>query len=470
MVLRVHNTMSREKETFVPISGNRVCMFVCGPTTYDLSHIGHARTYVAYDIIASYLRYKGYTLFYVMNITDVDDKIIAKAKEVGEEPLKLAWQYEKCFYEDMTSLRIRSINLFARASEHITEIIDQIKTLIEKGYAYETETGVYYDISKFEDFGALSHQDPSELKEHRIEPDPTKKNEQDFALWKKRETNELGWESPWKWGRPGWHIEDTAITTRYLGSQYDIHGGAVELVFPHHEAEIAQAEAATGKRPLVKYWVHTGILMVNGKKMSKSLGNFITIRNILERYDSEVLRLFFASAHYRSVIDFNERSFEQAKTNLKTLYDALDSIQKAERSDEISDHEREFQRGLLQYKSRFIEAMDDDFNTPVALAVVFEMANEIEKFAETQKKINKEVLKEVVGTFKELGGILGIFQKEATSTSTEVVTNLVGLVIELRQKFRENKDYEMSDLIRSKLGTLGFSLQDTPDGAIWKTR
>ncbi len=444
-------------------------MFVCGPTTYDLSHLGHARTYTSYDIIARYLRYKGYSLFYVMNITDVDDKIINRAENIGTDPLELAQEYERHFYEDMATLGIRSVNLFARASEHIPEIIDQVKTLIDKGYAYETETGVYYDITKFKDLGILSHQNPSELRKHRIEPDPTKKSAQDFALWKKRGQEELGWDSPWERGRPGWHIEDTAITTHYFGPQYDIHGGAVELIFPHHEAEIAQAEAATGRKPLVKYWVHTGVLKVDGKKMSKSLGNFVTVRDALKKYDPEVLRFFFASAHYRSIIDFSEASLEQAERSLHTLRNALSNIRKLASRQGIEKNEEELEKKTLQCRDKFVKAMDDDFNSPFALTALFDLANEVNKFVDSHETINANFFEKVVNAFRELGGIFNILQEEERKVDLGSVGDLIDLLIELRQKFRENKDWQMSDKIRSRLKDLGIILEDTADGTRWKS-
>jgi len=469
LVLRIYNTLTRKREVFKPIHGNRVNMFVCGPTTYDLSHLGHARTYIAYDIIARYLRYKGYSLFYIMNITDVDDKIINKAKSIGTDPLELAREYERYFYEDMAKLGIQSVNLFARASEHIPEIIDQVKTLIDKGYAYETETGVYYDITKFKDLGTLSHQKPSELRKHRIEPDPTKRTAQDFALWKKRGQEELGWDSPWGRGRPGWHIEDTAITTHYFGPQYDIHGGAVELIFPHHEAEIAQAEAATGRKPLVKYWVHTGILKVDGKKMSKSLGNFITIRDVLKKYDPEVLRFFFASAHYRSVIDFSEASLEQAEQSLQTLRNALSNVQKLTPTPGIGKNETELERKVLQCRDKFVKAMDDDFNSPFALTALFDLANEVNKFVDSHETISANLLEKVIKAFKELGGVFNILQKEERKVNLGIVDDLVDLLIELRQRFRETKNWEMSDMIRSRLKDMGIILEDTATGTKWRS-
>jgi cysteinyl-tRNA synthetase len=404
-----------------------------------------------------------------MNITDVDDKIINRAKSIGTDPLELAREYERYFYEDMAALDIRSVNLFARASEHISEIIDQVKTLIDKGYAYETETGVYYDITKFKDLGALSHQKLSELKKHRIEPDPTKRTAQDFALWKKRGQEELGWDSPWGRGRPGWHIEDTAITTHYFGPQYDIHGGAVELVFPHHEAEIAQAEAATGKKPFVKYWVHTGILKVDGKKMSKSLGNFITIRDALKKHDPEVLRFFFASAHYRSVIDFSEKSLEQAEQSLQTLRNALSNLQKLTPTSGIEKNEAGLERKALQCRDKFVKAMDDDFNSPFALTALFDLANEVNRFVDSHETISANLLGKVIKAFKELGGIFNILQEEERKVDLELVDDLVDLLIELRQRFRETKNWEMSDMIRSRLKDMGIILEDTAEGTRWRS-
>ena len=271
-----------------------------------------------------------------MNITDVDDKILARAKERGVDPLELAREFEEKFYEDMEALDIRSVNLYARASEHIPEMIEQIETLLEKGYAYQVDGDVYYDISKFPDYGRLSRQRPEELVKHRVKVEPGKRNPQDFALWKRKKPGEaISWKAPWGEGRPGWHIEDTAITTTYLGNRYDIHGGAIELAFPHHEAEIAQAEAATGEKPFVKYWLHTGILNVKGQKMAKSLGNFVTIREALAKYDREVLRLFFASTHYRSPIDYREESLKMAEESLERLYNTLEAVEEMKEVEKV---------------------------------------------------------------------------------------------------------------------------------------
>jgi len=467
--LKIYNTMTGEEEEFKPIHGNRVNMFVCGPTVYDLTHIGHARTYIAYDIIARYLRYKGYSLFYLMNITDVDDKIINRAKERNLNPTDLAQQYTVEFYEDMASLRISSVNLFAKASEYVGEIIAQVNTLLEKGCAYVVDGDVYYDISKFPEYGRLSRQKPDELTKHRIEPDPRKRNPNDFSLWKSQKPGELAWDSPWGKGRPGWHIEDTAITYSHFGSRYDIHGGAVELVFPHHEAEIAQAEAATGEKPLVKYWVHTGILNVKGQKMSKSLGNFITIKDALQRYETDVLRLFFASSHYRSPIDFSEENLRSSKELLDRLQATYDKVKKLlERSQDVTKfHESQFAGIVSQHKERFIEAMDDDFNTPAAIAALINLTKEVEK--SIPSGFDEKTLRQVFETLKEMCSIIGIFEeREGKKPFRDISTELVNLIVEIRDEARRKNDWESSDRIRDRLKKIGVILEDTAEGTKWR--
>ncbi|MEM2955203.1 MAG: cysteine--tRNA ligase [Nitrososphaerales archaeon] len=468
MTIRVYNSYTRKKEDFKPISDKKVRMFVCGPTVYDFSHLGHARTYVAYDVIARWLRYRGFDLFYLMNITDIDDKIIKRAREKNEDPLKLARRFEESFFQDIASLQINTIDVYARASEHIPDIIDQIERLIEKGFAYITQTGVYFDVSKFEDYGKLSHQDPEELKKHRIEPDPSKRNKQDFSLWKMRREGEPYWNSPWGEGRPGWHIEDTAIAEKYLGQQYDIHGGGVDLIFPHHEAEIAQMESISGKKPMVRYWLHTGFLKVEGKKMAKSLGNFITIQDALKRYDLEALRLFFSSTHYRSPIDFYEKKIEQAKTSLEALYETINSIRRSVKSmGDLTEDEKALERMMEESRRRFGEAMDDDFNTPLALSCLFDLAKDVNKLFDTQKSINKRLADDLINTFRELGGIIGILQKEEIK---EELPEELRLLIEERERARERKDWKTADEIRKRLEEFGIILEDTPQGVKWKKK
>lgn len=466
--MEIQNTATDKIEKFVPLRGNKVYMYVCGPTTYDYSHLGHARTYVAYDVIARYLRYKGYTVFFLMNITDVDDKIIARAKEEGVTPLELARRFEKYFFEDLEALGITSINYFARASEYIAEIISLIQRLMEKGYAYETETGVFFDVEKFPYYGQLSKRKPEELMVHRIEPDPTKRHPADFALWKKREPDEFGWDSPFGYGRPGWHIEDVAIILSHFGPQLDIHGGAIELIFPHHEAEVALAEAATGVRPFSKYWVHTGLLTVSGVKMSKSLGNFITIREALSRVDAEVLRFYFLMSYYRSPIDFEWSKLEQAKSSLEYLYGTIQQLINAPTTDQITERERSLLNEVSTLRSRFLAAMDNDFNTPEAIASLFSMAGEVNKVLSSQASISRQTKEHVIGVFRELGGILGILQKELERREELPLNDLVQLIVEVRDQLRREKQYDLADRIRERLKNLGIVLEDTATGTRWK--
>ncbi|MFH0889832.1 MAG: cysteine--tRNA ligase [Candidatus Aenigmatarchaeota archaeon] len=458
--MRIFNTLTKKKEE---LTKTDVKMFVCGPTVYDNSHLGHARTYTAYDIIAKYLRYRGYDLFFLMNITDVDDKIINRAKETGKNPKDIATQFEKSFMDDMTSLRISSIDKFARASEHINEIISQIRRMIEKEVAYETKTGVYFDITKFADYGKLSHQNTEELSKHRIEPDTTKKNQQDFSLWKKRDKSELGWDSPFGFGRPGWHIEDTAIAEKYLGSQYDLHGGAIDLIFPHHEAEIAQMESMSGKKPMVKIWTHSGFLLVNGEKMSKSLGNFITIKDALKKYNAEVLRLFFAMSHYRSQVDFHEESLVRTKNTLGTLYNAVATLDNIE---EKGGSDSEIDEAVQKIKDDFVESMDDDFNTPEAISSLFELVDLVNKYTSENDKIGADSKNFLRTTIFELAGLLGVLENYSKIVVSENIKKLVNE----REKARKDKDYKKSDEIRNKLESMGIILEDTPAGVKWKRK
>ena len=344
----VYNTLTRKKQEFAPIHGNRVNMFVCGPTVYDYSHLGHARTYIVFDVIVRYLRYKGYSVFYLMNITDIDDRMIQRANESKISVKELADKFIKAFDEDMKRLHVNSVNLYAKATEHVDEIINQIKVLIEKGFAYEVDGDIYFEIRKFKDFGKLSHQSIDELKAGaRIEIDKKKKNPEDFALWKSQKPNEPFWPSPWGNGRPGWHIEDTAITATYFGNRYDLHGGAIDLIFPHHESEISIAETVTGESPFVKYWVHSGFLTVNKEKMSKSLGNFFTIKEALKRYEPDVIRFFMLNALYRSPIDFSESGLKEAANAFERIKNTVDNVKGAIKNAPNTKEKENFKDFLL---------------------------------------------------------------------------------------------------------------------------
>ena len=431
-------------------------MFVCGPTVYDDAHIGHGRTYVAFDTIKRFLEYLGYSVFYIQNITDVDDKIINRSKETGIPTSDIAKKYEKRYIEDMNALNVNNVNLFARATDHMAEIIDQIERLMEKGYAYETEDGVYFEIAKFKDFGKLSHINVDELQSHRELAKSTKKNKNDFVLWKKRDdSSEPRWNSPWGMGRPGWHIEDTAITEYYFGSQYDIHGGGIDLIFPHHEAEITQMEAVSGKSPMVRYWLHTGFLMVSGEKMSKSLKNFITIRDLLKDFDGDVIRFFILNKHYRSKIDFSHKVLMDAGKGLERIkkYYELVSSQLADKGSNASaDYEL-----VLNIKKEFIDCMSDDFNTPQAIASVFKLINESKKGI-LDEKLSESELAAIKEFLDDVSYILGIdFQKKEDSSKDK---ELFDLIADIRTELRANKQYELSDKIRDKLVNLGYEISD----------
>ena len=457
--------MTRRKEIFKPRQGNRVKLFVCGPTVYDHSHIGHARTYISFDMIARYMKYTGLTVFYIQNITDLDDKILKKAAELGSSPLELARRYEEKYLHDMKILGVENVNFYARATEHIPEIIKQIQVLFKKGYAYETDKGVYFDESKFDDFGKLSNRNLEDLNVHRIGPDSSKRNPGDFALWKKRnnesESQEMIWDSPWGTGRPGWHIEDTAITETYFGPQYDIHGGGLDLIFPHHEAEIAQMEAASGKKPMVNYWMHTGFLNVKGEKMSKSLGNFITINELLQEFSPEVFRFFVLSTHYRSPIDFSREILHQSQKGLQRIYKLIETINELLDEDTLisMENDQKYVEKLVNVREEFFDAMDNDFNTPSAFSSIFDLIREANRDI-NQSNISKNSLTKLKALILEFGIILGLDFSLEHDKDESLDEELVELLNEVRGKLREKKEWELSDEIRSRLKDLDIVIED----------
>jgi cysteinyl-tRNA synthetase len=442
-MLKVYNTLTRKKEIFKPRKNQRVNIFVCGPTVYDSMHIGHAKTYIQFDTIVKYLRYKGFKVFYLQNITDLDDKIINKAKEEKISPFDLARKFEEFYHQDEKKLGIDSITKYARATDYIKEIVGQVKILIKKGYAYKTIDGYYYDIKKFKDYGKLSKRTAlgAEDAVSRIDESIEKRNKGDFCLWKISKADEPSWNTELGPGRPGWHIEDTAITETIFGPQYDIHGGAKDLIFPHHEAEIAQIEAASGKKPMVKYWMHTGFLNVDGKKMSKSLGNFITVRDALKKYDYKVLRFFYISSHYRSPINFSEKTLEKAKNGLERLNDFIKTL-KAGKDDE---------KLLRELKQKFFKAVDDDFDTVKALATIFDFIKQSYK--------NKTGGKKTLKFFKEIDKIFGIL-----ALGEEKIPSEIKNLIQEREKERKQKNWQKSDELRGKIKQLGYWVEDTNEG------
>jgi cysteinyl-tRNA synthetase len=449
MVIRIHNTLSRKKEDFKPAKGKNVKLFVCGITPYDYAHIGHAKTYVQFDVIVKYLKFKGYKVFYLQNVTDVDDKIIKRASEKSVSPSKLAKEFEAAYLKDMEKLAVDSVDKFARATDHIKEIQNQVKTLMDKGFAYLVENdGIYFDLSKDKDYGKLSGRKYEEAEDavSRIDDSSNKRNKGDFCLWKKSKKNEPSWPDPWfNGGRPGWHIEDTSISDKYLGEQYDIHGGARDLIFPHHEAEIAQQESASGKKPFVRYWMHTGFLNVKGQKMAKSLRNFVTIRDALKKYDAKVLRFFYISAHYRSSIDFSERLLDQAKNSLDRLNEFMRKA-KDGKSDDVSLIEKS--------RKKFLESMDDDFDTVKALASIFDFVKNANKIGAGTKSYK---------FLKDIDKIFNVFDYH----ELKIPSNITKLVKD-RDAERNAKNYKRADEIRQIIKREGYILDDTVKGTTIK--
>ncbi len=461
-MLKVFNTISKKKEDFVPLHGKNVNMYVCGPTVYGPGHIGHARTYVAFDIIRRYLEYSGYAVKFVVNITDVHDDIIRRANEQHTTIFALADKNIESFFKDMDSLGVKKASENPRVTQYIPEIIKWIDGLQKKGMVYETEDGVYFDVAKFKNYGKLSgiRVDKS-VSGTRVETDKyEKENAHDFAVWKKAKEGEPSWKSPWGNGRPGWHIECTVMSTKNLGETIDIHGGAVDLIFPHHENEIAQTEGLTGKT-FVKYWLHTGFLNVEGQKMSKSLGNFIIIPDLLAKYDAKTFRFFISTLHYRSLVNFSEKEMEKAKNTLQKLNDF---IQRLMEINEEKPESKKFSELLSKTHKNFTEEMDDDFNLPNAWAKLFEFVGETNKML-SENVIGKKDAEKAVFFLKELDTIFGIFNFEHKKES---IDSEIEELIKKRDQFRAEKKWKESDEIRNKLKEKGIELLDTPQGTKWK--
>jgi len=452
MTLKVYNTFTRQKEDFKPIKGNAVGMYVCGPTVYDFSHLGHARAYTAFDIIVRYLRYKGYEVKYVQNITDVDDKIIKRAKESKLAEKDVADRFTKEFFADMDSLGIVKPDVSPKVTEHIPEIITMIQGIIKNGMAYESNGDVYFDVRKVKNYGQLSGQSLDEMEAGaRVEPSENKRDPLDFALWKKTKEG-ITWDSPWGKGRPGWHIECSAMSMKYLGEQLDIHGGGMDLIFPHHENEILQSEAYTGKQ-FAKYWMHNGFVMVNNEKMSKSLGNFFVIRDILKKYDAETVRFFLLGTYYRSPIDFTDKQLEQAKASLERLYEAIARVK--ETSAETSDNDATGEE-INALKEKFFGSMDNDFNTAEAISAAFELA----KLANS-RKLTKASAGNILATFTEISAVLNILKKERKAELTPEIKALIAK----REEARKKKDWKEADRIREELKSKGILIEDSGTGA-----
>ncbi len=454
--------MTRRLEEFEPRNDGEVKIYVCGPTVYDHSHIGHARTWIAFDMIVRYLRYKGFKVRYLVNITDVDDKIIRRANEIGEDPVRLAEKFEQAFHEDIRALGLLEADSYPRVTEHIPDIVDTIRVLISKGFAYEVEGDVYFDVTRIPDYGKLSNQSLEDLQAGaRVEVDEKKRNPADFALWKRAKAGEPSWPSPWGTGRPGWHIECSVMSSKYLGNQIDIHGGGRDLIFPHHENEIAQSEAYSGRKPFVKYWMHTGFLTINGEKMSKSLGNFITVRDLLKTVDPEVLKLLFLTTHYRSPIDYTEKALLQSARELRRVYDTLEALEsrrpKTEETSKLVT--QELLPEVAEARRTFHAAMDDDLNTSSAIASLFSLVRSANRALNRGAPTGE--LYQYVKTLRELWGIFGLLRE---SRRKEELPEGAEELIALREEARGAADWEKADSIREKLREIGVLIEDTPEG------
>ncbi len=469
--------MSGKKEVFKPLEKGIVKIFVCGMTDYDYMHLGHGRTYAFYDVLIRFLKFLGYKVYYIQNITDVghlredtgEDRVIKKAIEEKKDPMEIVDFYMRKHLEAADKLKLERPNILARATGHMIEIIEQVKALLKNGYAYEANGSVYFDVSKFKDYGKLSKRVPKELRAGaRVEVHPDKKDPRDFALWiRAPKEHMLKWPSPWGLGYPGWHIEDTAIAMKYFGPQYDIHGGAIELAFPHHEAEIAQAEGTTGIKPYVRYWVHTGLLTINREPMSKSRGNYIKLSDALEEHSPEALRLWMASANYRKPLDYSKKDIEDAEKNMEKISNVLELIE--EKSTKPPKKKPAFVKDIQRLEKQFIEHMEDDINTPHALATFWQLISLVNKKID-DNDYSKEDLETAKETIVKLGDFFQIISEKKEKIDEKIVTDLMDFVIGLRQKFRDKKDYETSDEIRRKLRELGITFEDTSGGVRWRIK
>ncbi len=449
--MKVFSTLSGRKEDFRP-RGDTVNMYVCGVTVYDDCHIGHAMSYIVFDVIRRYLEFKGYKVRYVQNFTDIDDKIINRAQQLGVPALELAEKYIQEYFKDMDALNIKRADVYPRATEEIPKIVEIIQGLVDKGYAYESDGSVYFRVRNFNGYGKLSHQNLAEMLSRGSAEEGKKEYPLDFALWKAAKPGEPYWSSPWGQGRPGWHIECSAMALKYLGDSLDIHGGGQDLIFPHHENEITQSEAYTGVVPFARYWLHNGLLQLGENKMSKSLGNLITVKQALERYSPDAIRLFILSSHYRSPLTYSEEALRAAEAGVARLRQAI----KNGGNTGQTVLEAEF------FRRRFIESMDDDFNTAQAIAVLFDLTREINRAREANYNVA-----EAQRTLAELLGVLGFTLEEPTKPPLDA-ESFVELLVQVRDELRQAKQWQLADAIRSRLARLGIVLEDTPNGTFWK--
>lgn len=481
-IMRVYNTLTGRKEELIPLIPNKIGIYVCGVTVYDLCHIGHARSAIVFDVMRRYLKFKGLEVRYIRNFTDIDDKIINRAHQEGIKWDEVARKYTDEYYKDMDRLGVGRADVEPKATGHISEIVSIIKGLMEKGYAYAVDGDVYFEVSKFHEYGKLSKRDLEEMiAGARIEVDERKRNPMDFALWKSSKEGEPSWESPWGNGRPGWHIECTAMSMKHLSESFDIHGGGADLIFPHHENELSQSEAYSGK-PFVRYWLHNGFITIDKEKMSKSLGNFFTVREILDKFDPEVVRLFLLSTHYRSPIEFSDAVLKEAEATLDRYYSTKERI-----SDFLNAYagqaknpaeEKEMEEAVSHFMERFKDAMDDDFNTALSLGHMFELIREANRYLDARPSGQKsrDLASKAMDLLNQAGNVLNIFGKTPDewqdslmqSKKISLTRNDILDKINKRQESRDKKDWASADAIRRELEEMGIMLEDKKDGTMWK--
>ena len=462
--MKVFNTLSRKKEELIPVEKGVIRMYSCGPTVYNYFHIGNARPFIIFDTLRRYLEYSGFKVYFAQNFTDIDDKMINKANELGITVKELADQYIAEYFKDADGLGIKRATFHPRATDNIDAIIEIVKELEDNGYAYNIDGDVYFAAKKFEEYGKLSHQPLEDLESGaRININEDKRDPMDFALWKKQKPGEPAWESPWGMGRPGWHIECSAMANKFLAKTIDIHSGGQDLIFPHHENEIAQSECAHGVT-FANYWMHNGYINIDNRKMSKSLGNFFTVREIAEEFDYEVIRFFMLSAHYRSPINFSKDLMQSAKSALDRIYNCLGDItfamENAESRTELSEKETAYKETISALKEKYIAAMDDDLNTADAISVIFELVSEANKNIIGNTDFSKETISLTIDTIRELGGVLGLLSKGADNDTDDEIN----AILKERETARKEKNWAKSDELRDKLREMGIIVKDTPQG------
>lgn len=478
-MLKVYNTLTKQKEEFISLRKGEVSMYVCGVTPYNHPHIGNARPYITWDVIKRYLRKRGYKVKHVQNFTDVDDKIIRAAHKEGVAWSDISTRYIKAYFEVMDQLHVERADIYPKVSDHIDDIIAMISTLVEKGYAYPVDGDVYYSVEKFEGYGKLSGRKLEDMQAGaRVDVDERKRHPMDFALWKKAKPGEPAWESPWGGGRPGWHIECSAMSLKYLGETFDFHGGGSDLIFPHHENEIAQSQACcSNAHGFVRYWLHNGFITINEEKMSKSLNNFFTVLDILKQYPAEVVRFFIVATHYRSPLDFSDARLDEAGRGLERLRTAMENCRSLAAHEEGASSELSAALASFAAKAKgdFYAAMDDDFNTALALSSMFALAKEINVYyqAVTKGEIKHDAKRfaEAKLVYEDMADILGILADDGAKTQAGddgMADELMRIIIDLRQDARKAKDWTTADKIRDALGALGVTLEDSPTGVRWK--